>query len=341
MRFAWVSWKPPDLSPEAELQFAQTMRAIGKAPFLKRFLGLSSHELPPSENSFFKTHAFGLIYIGLILAGFIFLDASGPLPKKGSGGEALVLFVAIGWLGAIIFYASMLVAAGRYARWLASIERKYRTPLPPVPPPTNQPVDDNAFYEVVAREIDQGQLDKVIWTRAVANSAGDDKLAKSLYVRYRAQALQKTYSQRVSAEHEALVLAREQQKFQERRAKEEAARNQSEEDQKGCSTTLLVIIGFFILLGIINAISDGSSRSSPSAGSASPTPPPTTPSIVERRTVLARKFTELEAEYRALAARRASLDPNDSQQIAAFNRDAANYTRRTQAARAEKSRLEQ
>jgi hypothetical protein len=341
MRFAWVSWKPPDLSPEAELQFAQAMSAVGKAPFIKRFWGLSPRELPPSENSFFETHAAGLIYVGLILAGFFLLDGNSPPPKKGSGGDALTLFVAVGWLGTIIFYGSMVVAAGRYATWLTGIERKYRIPPNQAPPPQNQTADDNAFYEAVAREIEQGQLDKVIWTRAVANSAGDDKLARSLYVRYRAEALQEAHSQRTRAEHEAQVLARERQKFQERQAKEAADRNQAEANQKGCGIAVLVVIGFFVLIAVINGISDSSSQPSSSYSPPSPPRTPPTPSIADRRADLARRFTALDAEYRELSARRASLDPNDQEQIAAFNRAAADYTRRTQEARAEKARLDQ
>lgn len=194
MRFAWVSWKPPDLAPESELQLAQTMSAIGKTPFIKRFWGFSARELPPSEDSFFGTHAAGLFYVGLIIAGFLFLDWSGPPPQKGSGGGALMLFVAAGWLGAIIFYCSMIVAAGRYAAWLTSIERRCRLPTA-TPPSGNAASDDNAFYGVVAGELDQDRIDKVLWSRAVANSAGDDKLAKSLYIRYRAQSLQDAQTQ--------------------------------------------------------------------------------------------------------------------------------------------------
>lgn len=338
MRFTWVSWKPPKLSPEAELQLAQAMNTVGKAPFIKRFWGLRPRELPPSEDSFFETHAAGLIYLALILVGFFFLDWNSPTPKKGSGGEVLMWLVAAGWLGAIVFYGSMVVAAGRYATWLASIERKYRIAPNQAPPLTKQTADNNAFYEVVAREIEQGQLDKVNWTRAVANSAGDDKLAKSLYVRYRAQALQEAHSQRARAEHEAQVLARERQK---RQAMEAAARAQAEQNKKGCGIALLIVIGFVAFAAIIDGISNKSSQSPTTYQPPRPPQPPPTPSNAERRATLTQTFIALDTEYRALSARRATLDPNNTNQIAAFNRDAADYTRRMQEARAEKARLDQ
>jgi hypothetical protein len=340
MRFAWVSWKPPDLAPESELQLSQAISTFGKAPFIKRFWGFSARELPPSESSFFETHAAGLIYIGLIIAGFLFLDGNAPPPQKGSGGGALVLFVAVGWLGAIIFYGSMIVAAGRYAAWLTSIERKYRLPTA-TPPRGNTAPDDNVFYEVVAGELDQKRIDKALWTRAEANSAGDDKLAKSLYIRYRAQALQDGQAQKARAEHEAQVLERERQKAQERQIKEAADRKAAEERSKGCGIAFLVCIGIFILFAVIASIGGGQSQ--PTAPTYSPPPPrpPPTPSLAERQAAINRTFADLDTEYRALAARRASLAPNDSAQLAAFNRDAADYTRRVQQARAEKARLEQ
>ncbi len=337
MSFAWVSWEPPELSPEAELQLAHVMSAIGKVPFIKRFWGLNPRELPPSEESFFERHAAGLIYLGLILAGFVFLDWNGPAPPKGSGSEPLMIFVAVGWLGAIIFYGSMLVAASRYATWLGNIERKYCVPRHQTPPPKDEAGDDNAYYATVAREIEHGHLDKVIWTRAVANSAGDDNLAKSLYIRYRAQALQEAHLQQARSKHETQVLARERE---ERQQKEAAARKRDEESQEGCVVAFLVCIGLVFFVAIMFNISESTSQPSGAMARRSPKPP-STPSFSERKAMLARRFTELDAEYRVLLARRANLNLNDPERIAAFNRDATKYTRRAQEARDEKARLEQ
>ena len=325
------------MSPEAELQLAKEIGAIGKTPFIKQFLGFSPRELPPSKDSFFETHAAGLVYLGLIIAGFMFLDWHATPIKKGSDDNALILFVSIGWLGAIIFYGSMLVVAGRYATWLTSIESKYRISLKQAPLPQNFPIDDNAFYEVVAGEIEQGQIDKVIWTRAIANSAGDDSLAKSLYVRYRVQVLQEASR----AEHEAQILAQEHQR---RQAEEAAAREQAENNKTGCGIALLVvigifIIGIFILMGVCNPLLDVPSN--PSSTYTASTAPQPTPSPAAQIIILERKFTELDAEYRALSVRRVKLDANDPEQFAAFNRDAADYTIRIQKAHAMQSQLDQ
>jgi len=315
----WLSWKPPDISPEAELQLAQALAAQGRGRFVSSFLGFS-------ESRFSDVHTPGLIYLGATIVFAFFAPV------------VSALFA----LGFVIYYLSFPVALARYVAWLRSIERKYSIP-PSATPPNNPSIatDDNPFYEVVAGELDQNRIDKALWTRAVANSAGDDKLAKSLYIRYRVQALQDAHMQHARTEHEAQVLERERQKATERQAKEAAARKEAEERSKGCGIALLVCLGLFVLFAVIASIGGGQSQSTAPAYAPPPSTTLPTPSLDERRAAINQTFAVLDAEYRALAARRASLRPDDSEQLATFNRDAADYTRRVQQARAEKALLKQ
>src|SRR4051794_9533949 len=120
-RFCWVSWSPPTLTSEEERSIAQAVHSFGVGSFVSRFAGLSSRELPSGgfhARTFLGIHAPGLIYIALILCGFMFLDMNAPPPQKGSSGGVLVMLCAVGWLGVIIFYASMVFVSCRYAAWL-------------------------------------------------------------------------------------------------------------------------------------------------------------------------------------------------------------------------------
>ena len=47
----------------------------------------------------------------------------------------------------------------------------------------------DAFDAAVADEIAKGHLDRILWTKAFANSGGTESATKSLYVRYRVQQL--------------------------------------------------------------------------------------------------------------------------------------------------------
>lgn len=111
---------------------AKAVRSYGVGTFVRRFLGLSSRDLPDDgfhARTFFETHAAGLMYVALVVCGFLFFEKNAPLPDKDSAASVLPLFVAIGWLGAIVFYGSMFIATCRYAAWLSRIARQY-TPEP-------------------------------------------------------------------------------------------------------------------------------------------------------------------------------------------------------------------
>lgn len=123
----WVRWSPVLLSDSDERRLAETVRSLGMRAFVVRFLGLSSRNLPPGgfdAATFWQVHAPGLVYLALISFGFLYFDVNAPTAQRGSGSLAL-FFVAVGWLGAIVFYGSMLIATCRYMHWLAGIGQRH------------------------------------------------------------------------------------------------------------------------------------------------------------------------------------------------------------------------
>lgn len=59
--------------------------------------------------------------------------------------------------------------------------------------PTREEIESRQFeeyiYELVASEIQSGVLRSGLWTKAVLESGGDEKAAKCLYIKYRAQVM--------------------------------------------------------------------------------------------------------------------------------------------------------
>lgn len=124
----WVRWSPVLLSDSDERRLAETVRSVGVGAFVARFLGLSSRNLPPGgfdAAAFWQVHAPGLVYLALISFGFLYFDVNAPAPQRGGGGFVL-FWVVVGWLGAIVFYSSMLIATCRYMHWLAGIGQRHR-----------------------------------------------------------------------------------------------------------------------------------------------------------------------------------------------------------------------
>lgn len=127
-RFFWFSWSPPKLDPSEQRFLAEAVRSHGAGIFVRGFLGLRSRDLPDGRfhsARFLETHTPGLIYLALIICGFLFAGKGMPAPSKDSAASVLVFFVAVGWLGAILFYSSLLIATGRYAAWLSAVARRY------------------------------------------------------------------------------------------------------------------------------------------------------------------------------------------------------------------------
>lgn len=294
--------------------------------------------------------------------------------------------------------------------------------------------NDEQFYAAVADEIARGYIDKVLWTKAFANSGGEEVATKSLYCRLRAEQLQSASEQ----QHRSIQIA-----FTKEHAKQlgfgllvfiigialtaasysavkpgghyiityglivggfvaicrgfsglvrtqfirptssaadsfphppgtnttQGATTASQPSEQTTTTAppplptqatqipksngdistpvgcLIIIVATVVIGAFMSAHID----SPPPATTVYPTPAPTiypaplppTPSLSERRAKLNKTFIDLEAEYHELAARRSNLTPNDSAKLEAFNRDAADYTRRVEQAHAEKAQLEQ
>lgn len=358
MRFAWVSWNPPASDPQSEFQIAQTISSVGKAPLIWLFCGIPSAELPDRKASFFATHAAGLFYFALILIGMFNLDQdqkphvrdsiypnfeSYSAPKRGSRVSAVELLSAWGWIGGGIFYGSMVIAAVKYSSWLTTVEGKFHLPRRQNPTSANSHAEDSEFYKIVADEIDNGQLDRVSWTRAVANSGGDPLLAKSLYIRCRVQLLNDARAEQERAAQcarEAEILRAEQAKHQQRQAREAAASNESGPFGLVAAFTFCAFAIVFMVVQLGALTRDERERSTASTLHATPTSTPApkekptaVPSGIDETVQLERVFIELEKEYQALLARRASLTLSNPEEVHAFNRAAADYTRKVQEAR--------
>jgi hypothetical protein len=52
---------------------------------------------------------------------------------------------------------------------------------------------EEQLYEQVVNELASGQLRNGLWAKAIANSNGQDEMAKALYIQYRAQSLRDEY----------------------------------------------------------------------------------------------------------------------------------------------------
>ena len=53
----------------------------------------------------------------------------------------------------------------------------------------DQRLAENKLYELVATEIERGQMSKGVWAKAIAESRGDEAGAKSIYIKLRVQEL--------------------------------------------------------------------------------------------------------------------------------------------------------
>lgn len=254
---------------------------------------------------------------------------------------------------------------------------------------------DESSYAMVAEEIPSGRIDRTLWTKAFAQSGGEETATKSLYCRLRAEQLHdakvqqkrsaqishsKTHGKQVGFGLLAFFVGVGltgvsysatkpgghyiatfgliigglsafckglwgllKTPFVETTAVDHSTRQSSpvtksvaggatataaspqagkkEESQTGC----LILAGVGLLILILSALGGNSPRSPPATTNTAPvavvesTPP-------DQRAELVQKLTDLDSEYRSLSARRAALDVNNRDQVALFNRDAADYT---------------
>ena len=54
--------------------------------------------------------------------------------------------------------------------------------------------DDELLYEYVLNEIEKDIIVKGLWAKALANSAGDNAHAKSIYMQYRVQSIKDVFT---------------------------------------------------------------------------------------------------------------------------------------------------
>lgn len=108
----------------------------------------------------------------------------------------------------------------------------------PVEQPSESPLlDDEPFYEEVAKEIESDTMKPGLWTKAFAEADGDDNQAKAIYIRLRVaqlisakeaemKELQRLEEERIKAEEHARIAAEQAKLIAEQ---EEAARQQANE----------------------------------------------------------------------------------------------------------------
>lgn len=109
------------------------------------------------------------------------------------------------------------------------------SPSQPKPPIQPSAMDDDCFYEEVAKEIESNALKPGIWTRAFAEANGSHDHARALYIRLRVNQLSDARNtelerQRLAAAEEARQKAEEMEN--QRRADEEEARQKAEQLEK-------------------------------------------------------------------------------------------------------------
>lgn len=90
-------------------------------------------------------------------------------------------------------------------------------------------MDDEVFYEAVANELEQGNLHKGLWTKALTLAAGSEVAARPLYVAMRVEQLKREDAEEV------------------RKAREQAQHRVA----VGCLVVLLVIFAAIVLVGIV------------------------------------------------------------------------------------------
>lgn len=92
--------------------------------------------------------------------------------------------------------------------------------------PTSRLLEEK-LYEQVAVEVSQGKIRNGLWTKALANSDGAEKKAKSLYIKYRVQ----------SIIDEASLL-------------EETHRSKEEELERKDNIAVITVIVLFVILAL-------------------------------------------------------------------------------------------
>jgi hypothetical protein len=122
--------------------------------------------------------------------------------------------------------------------------------------PTASPsTDEEAFYEIVATELNQQTQKTGIWTKAFADAGGSPEQTRALYIRYRvAQLVDARNREQEEHRYQEAQLADARSREQEEHSREEAkaSRQRIASGVRGCLFALLAT--FFSLLALVFAL---------------------------------------------------------------------------------------
>lgn len=125
-RLYWVSFSAPQLSAEHEQTLAKAVRGYGKKVYIRDFLGLGSPIRSFNLGRFLEIHWTGLFYFTFAIVGIVMLVFD-DTPAKDAvwWQEALAIVSVFSFIGAPIFYLSMINAAFSFNAWLNSLLRRH------------------------------------------------------------------------------------------------------------------------------------------------------------------------------------------------------------------------
>lgn len=104
------------------------------------------------------------------------------------------------------------------------------------------------------------------------------------------------------------------------------------------TAVLIISVSGIVIVGIALSCSREPNPSATPQAAVQPVLTPAATPVEDRRAALGKKILELQEENRSLSILRNNLDPGDPEQVTAFNRQVADYSRRLQIARDEKTR---
>ena len=77
-------------------------------------------------------------------------------------------------------------------------------------------VDDEKYYETVAREIRENRINDALWTKAIAKSMGDENKTKAVYIQLRVdQLIKEEQEQQFNASRESQIAGASEEAWEE------------------------------------------------------------------------------------------------------------------------------
>lgn len=189
--------KPASPARSALSIFIAAVIAVAVAFFFRKSLAGASTDNTPSQVAR-RWMAFGVMLgvIKMLVGGLshLFAGTSGAAKEFATGFVLTVVYglgsYIIGFIWGKIRYNKNEAAQGDWVAEakIATTESSVSTAiLSGSPHPTS--VNEAAIYEKVALEIETGNTDKAIWTKAFALADGDEKKTKANYIKLRFAAL--------------------------------------------------------------------------------------------------------------------------------------------------------